>query len=185
MISDPRTQDLIVVTTLIAALISSVVLVQGVSLYTGTMAMVSGLDVDLEGVTVSDLDPDNFDPANTSHVPRVLLEFRITVPLGASGTAFITSLTASLFLNEQKFVYVQSLFTNVPASLRKLYGGYNQTLVMTAVIYETYDKLILQDALQSGLWRFNVSLTLFYRVFDSRADSVRFYLFGYEGLNLA
>ncbi len=177
MISDPKTQNRIVVATIIITLVSAFTLVSNAAYYGGSYAMVSTLDVRLNAVNLVD-----YDPANLSINPRLDFVFGFRVPLTLQGDANLMSLTAAVKLDGNSLSYTNFRLT-IPADNRSLYPGYRANFTVSGRITDDLDKAALLNATNTDTWVFQVTLTIFYRVLDS-PQSVRRVQFLYEGVRI-
>ena len=102
MIDSERTQNLLVLFTIIVSLISVFGLVSSSSYYSGSYQIIRELTIDLENVYVS-----NVDPGNETINPSLSMHFNILSPQTGSGKATITFLRAQVFLNGKSFQYAE------------------------------------------------------------------------------
>ncbi|MFW9980143.1 MAG: hypothetical protein ACFFEJ_18820 [Candidatus Thorarchaeota archaeon] len=167
MISDAKPQNLIIVITMIAGIISGIGLVNSASYYGGSYTMIRYLDINLVDVAVSNLDPDNI-----TQNPGLSMVFNVYAPPGAPGDAEITYLTAEVYVNGDKINYA-TFRRDIPLALRSLYPEYNQTFAIGSTILQDLDKQVLIDAYNSEEWVISIQLTLFYNVFEAVGESVR------------
>ncbi len=167
MISGTKPQNLIIVITMIAGIISGIGLANSATYYGGSYAMIRYLDIELVNVSVS-----NFDPANITQNPALFMVFNVYAAPGAPGDAEITYFTAELYVNGDKINYA-TFRRDVPLTLRPLYPEYNETFSIGSTILEELDKQVLVDAYNSEEWVISIQLTLFYHVFESVGESVR------------
>ncbi|MHA1772445.1 MAG: hypothetical protein ACTSYL_11785 [Candidatus Thorarchaeota archaeon] len=175
MISDPKTQNVIIVSMIIVSVISGISLYTSASYYGGSYVMVTYLDVTLETVRIS-----NFDPANHSLNPRLSLDFRFEAPMTLNGDATLSFLTAKVYLNNESINYA-AFRLNIPSAKRALHPDYNETFTLSSEIADNLDKAIFFNASESGQWTFSIRLTISYHVFKSTVDSHRIVLFAQEG----
>jgi len=176
MIADTKTQNIIVVATLILGIVSGLGLATSSSYFAASYTLVTNLEFDLLEVRITALDP-----TNESINPRITLTFNVNAPSGSGGDAALTFLRAWVTLNEQPFVYTQTQWRkNIPFADQSLYEGYDKNYTMGETIYTLSDKQILYDAADSGNWTFSILLAIAYDVFGSEA-SPRYITFPYEG----
>ncbi len=176
MIADTKTQNIIVVATLILGIVSGLGLATSSSYFAGSYALVTKLEFDLLEVRVTGLDP-----TNESINPRITLVFNIKTPTGYFGDASLSYLQASVALNGEQFVYSQTQWRkNIPTEDQLLFPGYDKNFTMGETLPVLSDKQILYDAESSGAWNFTIVLTISYRIFDSRT-SFRDITFSHEG----
>ena len=176
MIADTKTQNIILVATLILGIVSGLGLATSSSYFAGSYGLVSNLEVNLLEVRITALDP-----TNESINPRITLVFNVKAPPGSAGDALLTFLRARVTLNEQLFVYTQTQWRkNIPVADQPLYPGYDTNFTMGETIYTLSDKQILYDAYDSDEWTFSIRLTVVYNVFGAEA-SPRYITFSHEG----
>ena len=175
MISKTKPQNLIVVVTIIIGLVSGIGLASSASYYNGSYLIIQNLQINLEEIRVT-----NLDPTNTSIDPEIALDFSFVAPETSDGEATITYLLATVYLNGDKMNYA-SFRRNIQSASRAITSGYNKTFTLSSTISELDDKYVLYNATADGDWTFSVTLTVFYHVFNAPAESVRIIPFSYEG----
>ncbi len=176
MIAATRTQNIIIVSMIIIGLVAGVSLYRSASYYTGSYAMVKYLDVSLESVIVS-----NLDPTNQSVDPRLSMVFRFTTPQTLDGEAYLTFLTAKVWLNNESITY-SAFRLNIPSEHQPLTPNYNATFTLTSVITDMNDKVVFFNASSDNKWTFSIRLTVAYHAFKSNIDSFRILMFAHEGV---
>ncbi len=177
MIADIRTQNMIIATTIILSLVAASSLVVSTNYFVGSFSLVTNLDVQMISLILS-----NFDPTNMTKNPSIYLTFNIKVSGAGTGDVTLTYLTASVALNGESFDYI-SLHKKILPDAGRLYPQYERNFTLAASIRDDLDKAILLSAEEDGNWTFVVSLTLFYYMFKSKIDSVRFFVFIHEGFD--
>ncbi len=175
MISDTKPQNLIVVIMIVLGVVSGFGLATTANYYGGSYVIVSFLEVDLEEIRVT-----NVDIENVTINPRVALDFSFLAPEASSGEARLDYLTVSVYLNGDKFNYV-TFRRDIPSDRKTLTSGYNETFTVQNTVTVINDKWLLYNATVNDEWVFAVTLTMFWRVFNARAPSVRIIAFSYEG----
>jgi len=176
MIADTKTQNIIVVATLILGIVSGLGLVTSSSYFAGSVALVTNLEFDLLEVRITSLDP-----TNESINPHITLVFNIKAPMGDIGDASLSFLRASVTLNEEPFIYAQTQWRkNIPEVDQHLYPGYDKNFTMGETLSVLTDKQILYDAEASDAWTFSIVLYVSYRIFDARVSS-RDITFSHDG----
>ncbi|MFW9953510.1 MAG: hypothetical protein ACFFD3_03075 [Candidatus Thorarchaeota archaeon] len=175
MISDIKTQNIILVATLLVGLVSAVGLASSASWYSGSYTIVRYLDIDLVDVRVANLDLEN-----TTVNPALLFDFKVVAPSAAAGEAELSYFTMVVHLNGEKIAYAP-FRKSVPLDLRTIYPEYNQTYTIGSTIIEDLDKQILYDAATNDEWTFSLTLYVFYDVFQSVGDQVRVIAYSYQG----
>jgi len=158
MISKTKPQNFIVLVTLILSYV-----------------IISYLQIDLEEIRVT-----NLDPTNTSINPSIALDFSFVAPETSDGEATVTYLLATVYINGDKMNYA-SFRRNIQRDYRAITSGYNRIFTVSSSIPEMEDKNVLYNASADGDWTFSITLTVFYHVFNSPAESVRIIPFSYEG----
>jgi len=176
MIADTKTQNIIVVATLILGIVSGLGLATSSSYFIGSYSLVTNLEFNLLEVRISGLDP-----TNESINPRITLVFNANVSGGSAGDASIKYFRVQVTLNDEPFLYTQTQWRkNVPLADQLLYPGYNKNFTMGETLYELADKQILYDAENYGNWTFSILLVVSYSVFGD-ATSFRYIPFSHEG----
>ena len=166
MIADTKTQNIIVVATLVLGIVSGLGFATSSSYFAGSYALVTNLEFNLLEVRITALDS-----TNESINPRITLVFNVKAPTGSVGDASLTFLIARVTLNEELFVYTQNQWRkNIPVADQPLYPGYDKNFTMGETIYELLDKQILYDAEDSGDWLFGIRLAISYDVFGAPAS---------------
>ncbi len=174
MIADTKPQNIIIIITMILGIISGIGLASSAYYYSGSYTMARYLEVSLNDIRVS-----NLDPTNHSIDPTLSLYFNIYSPPGAPGDVKISYLTAVVYINNDKINY-ENFRRDIPRDLRSLYPDYNQTFSVSATLREDADKQLLFDAYDSEEWVISVQLTIFYEVFDQVGTSVRIIAFSWD-----
>jgi hypothetical protein len=177
MIENERTQNILVVITIIVSLVSVVGLMSSSSYYGGSYMIIQNLEIDLDDVYVS-----NVVPTNTSINPSVSVAFSVEAPEAAAGKATITYMRAQIFLNGESFQY---------AEFRRAIGyedgvvtsGYNKTFSVGSTITQMQDKEILYNASLEDNWTFSITLTMWYHMFEARGEDIRVLVFAHQGID--
>jgi hypothetical protein len=175
MIADTKTQNIIVVATLILGIVSGLGLATSSSYFAGSYSLVTNLEFNLLEVRIAGLDP-----TNESIDPRITLVFNAKVPTGSAGDASISYFRVEVDLNERPFLYTQAWRKYIPVADQPLYPGYDTNFTVGETIYELLDKQILYDAENSDDWSFSLLLVLSYDVFGASASPMRI-AFTHEG----
>jgi len=176
MIADTKTQNIIVVATLILGIVSGLGLATSSSYFAGSYALVTNLKFDLLELRITGLDP-----TNESINPRITLVFNVKAPTGYFGDASFSFFWASVALNNKSFIYSQTQWRkNIPAVDQHLYSGYDKNFTIGETLTALDDKQILYDAEASDAWIFSIVLHVSYRIFDTRV-SFRDITFSHEG----
>jgi len=176
MIADTKTQNIIVVATLILGIVSGMGLATSSSYFAGSYALAANLEFDLLEVRIT-----GFDPTNESINPRITLVFNAKASAGSSGDASLTYFRVQVTLNEAEFLYTQTAWRkSIPVADQPLYPGYDKNFTVGETIYDLNDKQILYDAEDSDDWTFSILLVISYSIFDD-TSSARYIPFSHEG----
>ena len=175
MIADTKTQNIIVVATLILGIVSGLGLATSSSYFAGSYSLVANLELNILEVRITGLDL-----TNESINPRITLVFNANVSTGSAGDASITYFRVQVELNERPFRYTQSWRKYIPLEDQVLYPGYDTNFTVGETISELLDKQILYDAENSDDWTFSILLVLSYEVFGASASPLRI-SFTHEG----
>jgi len=178
LISSERSQNVIMVITLIIGILSGVSLAGSSAYYSGSYLMIQYLEIDLIGVRVNNLQPEN-ETVN----PGLSVSFNMQVPETLSGDASVTFLRASIYLNGESFDYA-SFTKRLSAENRELKPGYNRNYTIGSKIEVASDKELLYNAYDESNWTFSILLTIFYHTFDSDASQVRVVSFSQVGVDI-
>ncbi|MBS3794381.1 MAG: hypothetical protein KGY80_05775 [Candidatus Thorarchaeota archaeon] len=178
MISSERSQNVIMVITLIIGILSGVSLAGSSAYYSGSYLMIQYLEVDLINVRVNNLQPEN-ETVN----PGLSVSFNMQVPDTLSGDASVTFLRASIYLNGEDFDYA-SFTKRLSVENRELKPGYNRNYTIGSTIEVASDKELLYNAYDESNWTFSIVLTIFYHTFDSDASQVRVVSFSRVGVDI-
>ncbi|NWF97244.1 MAG: hypothetical protein HXY34_13990 [Candidatus Thorarchaeota archaeon] len=145
------------------------------SYFSGSYMLVSHLQIDLEGITIS-----NFDPMNMTRDPTIELLFSFSAPQTGSGEATLSSMHAVVYLNDDHLSYptFRRIFVGTE---RIVQSGYQRNFTLGSVVKEDPDKQTLINAAASDNWTFAVQLYLLYHILGSRSETVRILAFTYEG----
>ena len=108
MIASDKNQNIIVATMIIAAIVSSVFLVNNAMFYSGSYALAGRMEVDMLTPVVT-----NIDVANESVRPRVSISFNMQSTSPFDGNMRITFVGAQVTLNGDLLSYLQ--FAKVPS----------------------------------------------------------------------
>lgn len=175
MISDTKTQNVIVVVMVILGLFSGLNLAGNASFYSGTFLIESYLQVELEEIRLTDYDPDNI-----TQDFELSLFFSFVAPITEAGEIKLDFLTAAVYLNGEKIKY-KTFKTDIPAEKNIVTSGYNETFAVSNTITEIIDKNVFFNATAHGEWTYSIKLIYFYIVFDSGGNPFREIYFAYTG----
>lgn len=176
MISSERTQNIIIVVTILLGVISAVSLAGNALHYSGSYALVAYLDVDLEEVQVR-----NLDPSNDSSIPRLSFIFNAQTIAETEGEAYLRFLGLAVMLNGHTMTSVLFRYL-LPADERALYPGFNNNYTLSQAVEGSDDKQAIFDAATSGVWQFNLTLRYTYTVLQSDTVSARYIFIYHEGV---
>ena len=162
MISSERTQNIIIASTIIIAVISSVTLVSNGIYYGGTYALLGNLDITFENLTIS-----NIDPLNSSKYPIVVFTFNLATHSPYDGNVRINFMGLSTTLNGDRLSYMA--FSLIPpVADQHLTPTYNHNFVFndTADDELGIDRQTILDAYNSSTWFWEVEFRYSYYFFD-------------------
>lgn len=162
MIASDRSQNIIVATMIIAALVSSVFLINNAMFYSGSYALVGGMQVEMLTPAVS-----NIDVANESVSPRVSISFNLHATSPFDGNMRITFVGAQVTLNGDLLSYMQFAKV-VPVDQQSVHPGYNATfeLAQSPGPDELEDRDTIISAYNMSYWNWTVMFRYSYIVFD-------------------
>lgn len=169
MIASERSQNIIVVTTIIVALISVGMIASNSQYYGGTYALAGRLNVSLVGIQVS-----HIDYINESIDPVIRISFNFYTDSESEGNVRLRFVRADLTLNDDPLslgAYAYTLHDNEQV----LYPGYNKTITLTSTITGS-DKTAVLDANNSSTWNWNINCDYYFIVFDERGTITWRYL---------
>ena len=177
MIDSERTQNIIVVLTIMISLISLVGLASSSAYYSGSYQIIRDLEIDLVDVQVT-----NVDPANETVNPIVRAVFSVIAPQAASGKATITFLRCEIHVNGESFDYA-TFRRAIRFDEGVVTSGYNETFSVGSTIAQMADKQILYNASLEDSWTFSITLFVFYHMFEARGEDVRVLIFTHQGID--
>jgi hypothetical protein len=169
MIASERTQNIIIVSTIIVALISTGMLVNNSQYYGGTYTLAGRLNVSLEDIRVS-----NIDHTNESVNPIIRLVFNINTASESEGNVRLRFIRADITLNNDSLSYAAYAYT-LDESQQILHSGYNETFGMSSVITGS-DKTTVLQAHNSSSWNWEINFDYYFIVFDERGTITWRYL---------
>ncbi len=159
MIASERTQNIIVVSVIIVALVSSGFLVSNAAYYGGSYSLAGRLDVTLLEVRVSGIDH-----TNESIKPGISLTFNLATYSLAEGNVRITFMGAEVTLNNDSLSYTTFSYTP-PVVDQYLYPEFNRNYTMgNSATYS--DRQAILDAYTSGIWNWDIEFRYSFIVFD-------------------
>ncbi len=175
MIADIRTQNMIIVATIIVSMVAASSIIVNVNYYVGSYSLLNNLDIRLTSIILTD-----FDPTNTTINPSLCLIFNFKETGTEVGDVTLAYLTAVVSLNGATFDYV-SFNKKITPETGQLSAQYNTNFTLGATLQDDLDKELLYLAQGTGNWTFEVELRVFYIMFKSRVQSVLILMFEYEG----
>ena len=161
MIASERTQNIIVVSVIMVAVVSSGFLVSNANYYGGSYSLAGQMNVSLLEVRVS-----NIDHTNESINVGLTLTFNLATDSLTEGNVRITFIGAEVTLNNDSLSY--TTFSHTPPVVDQyLYPGFekNYTMGNTA----TYaDRQAILDADTEDNWNWDIEFRYTFIVFDER-----------------
>ncbi|TFG28337.1 hypothetical protein EU528_11395 [Candidatus Thorarchaeota archaeon] len=159
MIASERTQNMIVVTVIIVAIISSGLLVSNATYYGGSYSLAGRLEVSLLEVKVS-----NINHTEGSTNPSVSLSFNLFTSSLYEGNVRITFMGASIRLNDDLLSYTPLSYIP-PVSEQYLTPEFNENYTMSNVASAS-DREAILSADTSGTWFWEIHYRYSFIVFD-------------------
>ena len=169
MIASERSQNIIVVTTIIIALISVGMLASNSQYYGGTYALAGRLNVTLVGIQVSDIDY-----TNETIDPVIRISFNFYTDAEIEGSVRLRFIRSDLTLNNDSLSLEAYAYT-LHDEEQVLYPGYNKTFTLSSVIIGS-DKTTVLEASNSSTWNWDISCDYYFIVFDERGTITWRYL---------
>lgn len=161
MIASERTQNFIVVTVIITAIISSGFLVGNIQYYGASYSLAGGMNVTLLDIQVS-----NIDHTNESLNPVIRLFFNMNTSSQYEGNVRITFIGATVTLNDDLLSYASFAYTPPEAS-QYVTPDFNRTYTMANYAI-SHDKETVLDADSTGIWNWTIEFRYSFIVFDER-----------------
>ncbi|MHA1614371.1 MAG: hypothetical protein ACTSYJ_05960 [Candidatus Thorarchaeota archaeon] len=172
MIASERTQNIIVVSVIIIALVSSGFLVSNAAYYGGSYSLAGRLDVTLLEVRVSGIDH-----TNESVNPGLRLTFNLATDSLTEGNVRITFMGAEVTLNNDSLSYTTFSYTP-PVVDQYLYPEFNRNYTMhNSATYS--DRQAILDADSEDMWNWDIEFRYSFIVFDERG-TITFRWFFFE-----
>jgi len=160
MIASERSQNIIIVATIITALISSGFLIGNAQYYGGSYVLAGQLDVNLVDIHVS-----NINTTDESEDPNIVLTFNLAIAAQAEGNVRITFVGATLWLNYDK-LSLTSFSYNPALADQYLYSNFERDIMMSQTANTGTDRQTIIDAYLTSTWAWNVTLRYSFIVFD-------------------
>ncbi len=172
MIASERTQNIIVVSVIIIALVSSGFLVSNAAYYGGSYSLAGRLNVSLLEVRVSKIDH-----TNESINPGLRLTFNLATDSLSEGNVRITFMGAEVTLNNDSLSYTAFLYVP-PIVDQYLYPEFNRNYSLSNSATAA-DRQAILDADTSGTWNWDIEFRYSFIVFDERG-TITFRWFNFE-----
>lgn len=170
MIASERTQNIIVVSVIIIAVVSSGFLVGNAAYYGGSYSLAGRLDVSLLEVQVSGIDH-----TNESINPSLRLTFNLATDSLTEGNVRITFMRAAVTINNDSLSYTPFTYTP-PVVDQYLYPEFNRNYSLHNSA-TSLDRQAILDADSGGSWNWDIEFSYSFIVFDERGTITfrRFY----------
>jgi hypothetical protein len=167
MISSERAQNVIVTFVIIAAVVSSVLLVGNGQYYSGSYILAGRMEVALEELVVRDIDP-----GNSSIYPGISLTFNFRTDSPIEGDVRLTYIDAILWLNDDRLSYtVFNRYLNNDAT-RVLHPGYDRNFTLATRLNSNTDRDTVLDADGTDTWNWYIRLRYSFITFNEARSSV-------------
>ena len=175
MISSERSQNVIIAITIIAAVVSSGLLVSNSNYYTGSYELVGRMSVDIVKTSVT-----NIDPVNESIIPRILLTVNLHTTSATEGNVRVNFLGGEATLNGDLLSYT-TLARHIPMDNQSLHPDYNSNFTLIGAANDD-DRDAVIDAYQADTWHWYITLRYSFYIFDQYGSiTFRFLTFNYTG----
>ena len=170
MISSERSQNVIVSIVIIAAVLSSVLLVGNAQYYSGSYVLVERMEVSIVQVVVSDIDP-----SNESIYPHLSFTFNFRTDSPSQGNVRLTSIDASATLNDDllSLTTFDKSLTNDPDGF--LHPGYNTNFTLAKTINAHTDRATILHAYNISTWNWYLRVRYNILLFDEGQSSRTLY----------
>jgi len=160
MIASERAQNIIVVSVIIVAVISSMFLGANAAYYGNTYALAERVDVSLLGIRVT-----NIDHENETIDPGIRLYFNLVTTSMAEGNVKFIFMGATVYLNNDQLSLMS--FSHDPTSAEEyLTPDYNRNVTMGNSAPNDPDRQAILDADTSGTWEWYIVFRYAFIVFD-------------------
>ncbi len=160
MIASERTQNIIVVSVIMIAVVSSGFLVSNAAYYGGSYSLAGRLEVSLLEVRVS-----NIDHTNESINPGIRLTFNLVTTSQAEGNVRIIFMGATVWLNEDLLSFTSFSYIP-PLAEQNLYPEFNNNYTLRNSAASIADRQAILDADTYGNWNWEVEFRYAFIVFD-------------------
>ena len=177
MITNERSQNVIVTFVIIVALVSSVFLVSNAQYYGGSYILAETLEVDVVQTSVSGINHEN-----ESIYPRLSFTLNFQTDTQLSGNVQIKFIGIVVNLNNDALTY--TTFTQiVPDEFQHLTPDYNRDFTLGRTTSITEDRNTVLHADNTTSWNWYLIVRYYYITFDIRESITwRFLHFNYTGL---
>jgi len=159
MIASERTQNMIVVTVILVAIVSSGLLVSNATYYGGSYSLAGRLEVNLLEVKVT-----NINHTAGSSDPSISLIFNLHTSSVFEGNVRITFMGASIRLNDDLLSYTPVAFIPQQAD-QYLTPEFDRNYTLSNVA-TTFDREAVLDADASETWSWEIQYRYSFIVFD-------------------
>lgn len=176
MISNAKTQNIIIAATIIVAVVSSATLVGNGTYYAGTYTLIGNLKITFENLTIS-----HIDPLDNETYPSVQFVFNVATNSAYRGNVKINFYGFTPILNNDQLSYTP--FSVIPPlDQQYLTPNYSHDFVFNKTAQDDLglDRQAILNAYQNGTWFWQVRMRYSYIFFDvySTID------FGYVSFNI-
>lgn len=159
MIRSERAQNTILVITIIAAVVSSVLMVNSSSYYTGSYELIGRMDVEMLETRVY-----RIDPLNDSIDPRVSITFNMQTEANTEGSVRLDFVGADVYLNDDYLSYMD--FAHVIAyDDQPVDSNFDRNFTMRDTASGS-DKDTILDAYAGDNWNWFVRFRYSFYTFD-------------------
>ena len=176
MIASERSQNVIITVTLIAAVISSVFLVNNAVYFGGSYALAGGLEVTIAETVVSGVDP-----GNESINPHLSFIFNFRSDADVEGNVRIMFMGAQITLNADLLSYTQFAIT-LPEHLQPLSPNNDRNFTLAKSTGGTTDRDTVNEAYTTDTWHWEIVFRYRFITFDEpNTITWRYIQFDYTG----
>ncbi len=167
MISSERAQNVIVSFVIIAAVVSSALLVSNGQYYSGSYLLAGRMEVGLEELVVRDIEP-----GNASIYPAISLTFNFRTDSPIEGDVRLTYIDAIVWLNDDRLSYtVFNRYLDNDAN-RVLYPGFDRNFTLATRLNSNADREAVLDADDTDTWDWYIRLRYSFITFNEARSSV-------------
>jgi hypothetical protein len=162
MIASERSQNIIIIVTIVTAIVCTGFTVGNAQYYGGTYVLINRLEISLTDIHVSNVGTNITNPV-------IALTFNLEMPFQATGNVRITFLGATVWLNDDILSYTSFAYVP-PLADQYLQSNMNRNVTMSQTSGSS-DAQAVNDAYLSSTWAWNVTLRFSHIVFDE-PDSI-------------